>query len=216
MPKKRTREIRQCRPMLHIFCEGANTEPWYFRQYINRFSRQPSRIVVEKTAKNTPVALVREAQKMMRGIKKHSGDIFWVVFDRESTVKYPESLHDQARQLAAANGINIAISNVCFEVWMLLHRRDTAPACMNCDELLARKEFRDLFPDYDKSNEIVFTPEEIRHARLCAESMNAQTIAGADKSWTVPSKWNPYTNVHHVLNAIDTLNLSQPSQPDLS
>lgn len=201
MPKKLKHQVEQLRPVLHIFCEGANTEPWYFSRYINRFSRVPSRIKVEPTKKNTPVQLVQEAKKMK---KAHPNDQVWVVYDRESETKYPESRHQQARQLADSNGINIALSNVCFEVWLLLHRRQTCPMCINCDDLTSRKEFKELFPDYDKSDEVVFTPEEIELARKRAVVMNQQTIAGADPKWKYPSEWNPYTDAYRVLDAIDS------------
>lgn len=200
MPKKLDRHVELLRPVLHIFCEGSKTEPWYYKQYINRFCRVPSRIQIEPTKENTPVRLVKEALKRK---KEHPNDLFWVVFDRESEAECPESLHQQARQLAEANGISIALSNVCFEVWLLLHRRQTCPMCQSCGDLLSRKEFKESFPDYKKSEEIVFTPQQIGDARKRAVALNRQTMAVADPSWTVPSKWNPYTDAHKVLDAID-------------
>lgn len=205
MPKKRKQIVRELRPVLHIFCEGAKTEPHYFDQYIRRFAKSPSRICIERTKKNTPVQLVQEAKKMCGRSNVLKEDVFWVVFDRESEQKYPEALHDQARQLAQANGIHIALSNVCFEAWLLLHRRETCPACNCCEELTSRKEFREAFPKYAKGVEILFAKSEIDKARVRAYAMNLRTKSGADPSWTVPSKWNPYTDVGCVLDAIDEL-----------
>ena len=200
MPKKLNRQVERIRPVLHIFCEGSETEPWYYKQYINRFCRVPSRIQIEPTKENTPVRLVKEALKLKM---QQPNDLFWVVFDRESEAECPESLHQQARQLAEANGISIALSNVCFEVWLLLHRRQTCPMCQSCGDLLSRKEFKEAFSDYKKSEEIVFTPQQIGDARKRAVALNRQTMAVAAPSWTVPSKWNPYTDAHKVLDAID-------------
>lgn len=201
MPKKLKHQVEQLRPVLHLFCEGANTEPWYYKQYIKRFCRVPSRVIIEPTKKNTPVQLVQVAKRMK---KTHPNDPVWVVYDRESVAKYSEELHQQARQLAEANGINVALSNVCFEVWLLLHRRQSCPACSCCDALTSRKEFKEAFPHYDKADEINFKPEEIDAARRRAEAMNQQTIAGADPKWKYPSEWNPYTDAYRVLDAIDS------------
>ena len=154
MPKKLNRQVERIRPVLHIFCEGSKTEPWYYKQYINRFCRVPMRVQIEPTKETAPVRLLKEALKRK---KEHPNDLFWVVFDRESEAECPESSHQQARQLAEANDISIALSNVCFEVWLLLHRRQTCPMCQSCGDLLSRKEFKEAFPDYKKSEEIAST-----------------------------------------------------------
>lgn len=204
MPKKCKPASIALRPVLHIFCEGSKTEPHYFEQYRQRFCVVPSRIKVEPTKKNNPVGLVQEAIKKQRQKDIPKTDQFWVIFDREAESSIPEAIHAQARKMAEEHGVQIALSNICFEVWLLLHRRKNVAQCDCCDTLLKRREFRDLFPSYEKGEPIHFSKEEITAARKNAVLLNKQTIDGADPSWTVPSRWNPYTDVYKVLDAIDT------------
>lgn len=204
MPKHDKRPVRQVLPVLHIFCEGSKTEPNYIEHYKDLFCRnKKASIVVEKTEKTTPVQLVETAIQLKNSPMVGKNDKFWVVYDRESPVKYSEKFHQEARDKAAANGIHIALSNVCFEVWLLLHFQPTCAACNTCAELTGRKDFKSYFDKYEKGAECTYTPEAIMAARANAAKLNERTIKAADKSWNVPSMWNPYTDVHKLLDAID-------------
>lgn len=204
MHSREKRPVRQLRPVLHIFCEGSKTEPNYIEHYKDLFCcEKKASIEVEKTAKTTPVQLVEEAIRMKASSFVGKDDVFWVVYDRESPAKYDEKLHKEARDKAEANGIHIALSNVCFEVWLLMHFQPTCAACNTCAELIGRKDFRAHFEEYEKGAECTYTPEQIMTARCNAEKLNTRTINAADKSWVVPSMWNPYTDVHKLLEAID-------------
>lgn len=201
MPKKSKLVTIPLKPILHILCEGSKTEPQYFYQYISRFCRVPVRVKVEKTKRNTPLELVKEAIKLKK--KSPSCDVFWIVYDRESEINCSEYIHQQVRDIAKTNGIQIAISNICFEVWLLLHYTKSIPQCDSCLALTNRREFQENFPRYLKNAEIHFSREDIDNARENAKEMNQRTISGSDSSWNVPSKWNPYTNVYEVLDSID-------------
>lgn len=200
--KRRTRQ-RRISPVLHVFCEGEKTEPNYISRYKDLFCEKAVAIKIEKTEKNTPVQLVQAAVSCKQSNRDALQDEYWVVYDRESPAKYSEKLHAQARDLACRHGIHIALSNVCFEVWLLLHKQRTCAACNSCAELLGRADFKAAFDGYEKGSPCTLTREQIIQARDRAEKLNANTIAGADKDWKVPSKWNPYTNVHELLVAID-------------
>ena len=204
MRSREHRQVRQPRPVLHIFCEGLKTEPNYIEHYKDLFCRgKRASIVVEKTDKTTPVQLVETALQHKNSPSASQNDEYWVVYDRESSVKYDEKLHQLARGKAKSGGINIALSNVCFEVWLLMHFQSTCAACNTCEELTERKDFKRYFPKYEKGAECTYTPEQIMTARCNAEKLNKRTINAANKSWTVPSMWNPYTDVHKLLAAID-------------
>jgi hypothetical protein len=203
MPKKQKRQQRDLKPRLHIFCEGEKTEPNYLNGYIDRYFPGTKLTRVHETKKNTPVQLVNEAiaEKTRRDIPEE--DQFWVVYDRESPVKYSDAKHEEAYAKAKANGIKIAFSNVCFEVWLLLHFQATVPAFNTCDDLCKRSPLKKYIPNYDKGAKRNYTETEISNARKNAVKLNKQTIAGADASWTKPYQWNPYTDVYMLLNAMD-------------
>ena len=68
-----------------------------------------------------PRRLVEEARAAKRAVRgqQTSASEYWCVFDVEAPAPH-ERLHE-AVQMASANGISLAISNPCFELWLVLH-----------------------------------------------------------------------------------------------
>jgi hypothetical protein len=108
-----------------IVCEGKVTEPYYFddlrvlvRSVID-LKLEPAgapKKVVERA-----VELKREAERLARRSRDLNDryDEVWCVFDVD---EHP--LLAEAKQQALANGLDVAISNPCFELWVLLHFQD--------------------------------------------------------------------------------------------
>ncbi|MEA3544220.1 MAG: RloB family protein [Thermodesulfobacteriota bacterium] len=201
MPKKRDAGRKSPNPRLHIFCEGEKTEPNYLRGYVEGKFPGTRLSPVRQTSKNTPVQLVEEAIKEKGN--NPSGDLFWVVFDREAENKYADALHNEARTKAKAAGVNIAFSNVCFEVWILLHFQTNVATYSSYSDLLKQSSLKTHIKDYDKGKKRLFTETEISTARRNAEALNKRTKVGADPAWRHPYQWNPYTDVYKLLDAID-------------
>ncbi len=200
MPKRKNRPEQKLKPLFHIFCEGEKTEPNYLSKYIGRNFPRAKLFKIEKTEKNTPIQLVEEALKAKE--RNPDGDIFWVVYDRESPTKYDDAFHSEARQKAGVN-IHIALSNVCFEVWLLLHFQNTSAPYTSCKDLLKNSNLKKKhIKNYDKANNRDYSSEEIAFARKNAERLNTQTKRGAN-SLRHLHQWNPYTDVHKLLDAID-------------
>ena len=103
-----------------VFCEGVASEP----DYIYALKRLPE--VRQHTWLNieidpdqgVPLTLVKRAVE--RKLCDDEVDECWCVFDVEWPRNHP-NLTD-AVQLAKAKGISLAISNPCFELWLILHR----------------------------------------------------------------------------------------------
>ncbi|MCC5844566.1 MAG: RloB domain-containing protein [Verrucomicrobia bacterium] len=203
MPKTRAKQQYKLKPRLHIFCEGEKTEPNYLTKYIETRFPGTRLSPVRKTDKNTPVQLVEEAIAAKKEKGNPKGDKFWVVFDREAKNKYSDTLHAKARRKADEEGIHIAISNVCFEVWILLHFQNTVAPYSSYTDLWNRSDLRLHISNYEKGSVYTFSNEQIKSARANAAIMNQQTCAGADSSWSNPHQWNPYSDVHLLLDAID-------------
>ncbi|RAY15257.1 RloB domain-containing protein [Actinomadura craniellae] len=128
---KRTTGKRPELRTIVVFCEGVNSEP----DYIRGLKKLPH--VAANTAldlrihpkQGVPLTLVKMA-------KEHKWDPevdeCWCIFDVEWPRNHPHL--PEAVELARANGINLAISNPCFELWLILHYRnhssfvDTDPA----------------------------------------------------------------------------------------
>jgi len=212
MPKNRDNANKEVKPVFHIYCEGE-TEEAYLESYIDKFysgNRRLKVIKMEKTNKNTAKELVDEAVKSLK--KCPEGDTFWVVYDCESEHnKYFHEHHKIAYDKAQPKNISIAISNVCFEVWILLHFQATVRPYNSYDDLIKNSPLRDLckkrgLDDYKKGNKQLFDilkKKELDDAKTRAERMNQNTQENADPKWTMPYQWNPYTNVHELLDAID-------------
>jgi hypothetical protein len=212
MPKKKNSPTLDLKPVLHIYCEGEKTEPNYFNGYIDRFfeaNRRLKVVKIEPTKKNTPKQLVDVAVAAQK--EAPDGDEFWVVYDRESEHKYKDSLHANAYEKAQAKGVFVAISNVCFEIWLLLHFQNSSASYTNYDDLRTNNTLRAEckkrgLPDYDKGNQTIFSKlneTEITQARDRAKKLNKLTEQAADASRTKPYQWNPYTDVYKLLDAID-------------
>jgi RloB-like protein len=127
-PLKRKVAIRKPRKTLVVFCEGEKTEP----QYLGGLKRLPwvrdvaaVDIRIETghggSVPRTLVSLAADART--RAIDEEGEiDEFWCVFDVEWPKNHP-SLSEAIRQ-AHDNDIKLAVSNPCFELWLILHFQD--------------------------------------------------------------------------------------------
>jgi hypothetical protein len=138
-PLRRRVATRKPRKTFLILCEGERTEP----EYLNALKRQPSvrdvaavdLRVVTGHGRTAPRALVTMAvEARSRAVDEDAEiDQFWCVFDVEWPQNHPGL--PAAIEEADRNKIRVAVSNPCFELWLILHLRDhsrwldTAEAC---------------------------------------------------------------------------------------
>ena len=120
---KRRSPFRKVLPRILIVCEGTKTEPGYFEDFRQRYRRV---VELELSPGGVPKTLVERAVEKKRDADAKAGkdenesyDEGWCVFDIDDHPKI-----DDAKQQAKDNGIELAISNPCFELWVLLHFQD--------------------------------------------------------------------------------------------
>ncbi|TVZ41922.1 RloB-like protein [Alteromonadaceae bacterium 2753L.S.0a.02] len=212
MPKKRPRPVRQPKAVMHIYCEGEKTEPNYINGYINskhQGNRRLKIIRIEKTQKNTPIQLVEEALKQQKSRSIPEEDIFWVVYDRESNQKYSDDLHKKAYEKAGSR-LKIAISNVCFEIWILLHFQEVTAPYMNYEDLYRNSQLCNHlknigFKKYEKSAASLYPllDKKVDDAKIRAEKMNDAAKNSSGINDPKPYQLNPFTDLHKLLDAID-------------
>lgn len=197
--------------MMHILCEGSKTEPYYIKSYIDMYANDKAKIIqIPPTKKNTPVQLVDEAVFLKKSNSTSEDDEFWVVYDRESVAKYSNALHARAWSKANSNNINIAFSNICFELWILQHfELDTAPYS-SCDDLMSNSKLKQHLlkvnlKNYEKGNRDLFNKiyKGIGNARVRAARLNLTSLNSAAQGRKTPYFLNSYTNIHELLDAID-------------
>lgn len=107
-----------------ILCEGKNTEPHYFLTLVK--SKRTTTIELEVDPnRGVPTTLVKRAIERKKLSDRRGGDPrdkfdqIWCVFDVDEHPNLSETL-----QLAKANEICVALSNPCFEIWVLWHFQD--------------------------------------------------------------------------------------------
>ena len=118
---RRPLSARPSRREFLVFVEGLVTEEDYLTHWHRRYRRSVS--IEIHDFRGTPMALVERAAKAKQKNEKderrgrgRAHDEVWCVFDVD---EHPRL--DEAVQLAAREGINLAISNPCIELWFLLH-----------------------------------------------------------------------------------------------
>lgn len=121
-PLRRNVAVRQPKKTLQIFCEGERTEP----EYLLALKREPevrdvSAVDLQVELGSTgsvPMTLVNLA---VEAIRNSDGEV-WCVFDVEWPQNHPNLV--EACDKARRHGIRLAISNPCFELWLVLHHRE--------------------------------------------------------------------------------------------
>jgi len=126
-PLRRRTPRREPRKRLLVLCEGKVTEPGYLRAFRHEHRSQlvEVEVVPECGVPKTLVELAAERKKRAEKEARRSGDPYlrydevWCVLDIDA---HPNLL--EAKQQAGDNGLKLAISNPCFELWILLHFQD--------------------------------------------------------------------------------------------
>lgn len=115
-----------------IVCEDENTEPYYFNQFKEMFLEiLPKETVFLRsvgTGRNS-LGVVEQAILHRKRLIEESGkevDQTWAVFDKDDLDKTEGNVKNfiKAFELGKLEDINIAYSNECFELWLLLHFED--------------------------------------------------------------------------------------------
>lgn len=104
-----------------IVTEGQRTEPEYLKNFAIIHSAKTVEVIPIGIG-GEPKAVVRRAIDELRRANKDSlgrRDSVWAVFDRDEHPRFYE-----AKDLASAHGVRLALSNPCFELWGIFHYRD--------------------------------------------------------------------------------------------
>jgi hypothetical protein len=190
------------RDRILIVCEGHATEPEYFRSLRHELRAGPVVIKINDES-GVPKTLVERAVELKKDAARDAKgegdsnlryDEVWCVFDVDTHPNLPAAL-----QQAAANRINVALSNPCFEIWILLHFEDHRSFI---DAKGAAHSCRRHLPDYQK---------RITYAELKDKYQTAVARAIALKAWQSTrgnAEGNPSTNVHTLTERLRSLGRS--------
>jgi hypothetical protein len=177
-----------------IVVEGEATEKQYL-EAIRRSLRLPEgNLEIVHEGCTSPKEIVAAAKKKKAAQKSDPYDAVWCVFDVDQNT--PQTL-SEAFQMAKANKIFIALSNPCFELWLLLHEKEhtasisTKEVQHKCFELGLVNEKHIQKPD-----ELLQKCSVARQRAKRLDDMHEQN------GTTGHAKQNPSTGVYKLIDAI--------------
>jgi hypothetical protein len=209
MPRKRDdlrrrKWIAEPRPRVLVCCEGEVTEPSYLNGLKGELRIRLVHIEVVPGGSNPKTLVdyaVQKKQQAEREARREKDDNLkydevWCVFDVDAHEHIPEAKHR-----AGASKINLAISNPCFELWLLLHFQEQHA---HIERHQAQSACRAHMPGYDKevSFDLVFPHYQLA-VQPAVELDHWQETRGCAGE-------NPSTGVHRLTTRI--MELSREEQ----
>lgn len=193
----RRKPFRRRLPIILIVCEGSVTEPQYFEGFRN--SCKNARVDIELIDEGgyDPLTLVKHAKmrkaKARRTAQRQndlniSYNAVWCVFD----VDDHHHISD-AKQEARDAGIELAISNPCFELWLLLHHQEPPGAQ---SRLKIRQLLKKHVSDYEKHVDYERYRTGYDAAVKRAEQLDRLAMQGGDEGR------NPTSGVYRLTEII--------------
>ncbi|GAA4908453.1 RloB family protein [Streptomyces coeruleoprunus] len=212
---------------VYIFTEGEVTEPEYIDLILKEGTPAKPDQRVERHFQNAnaaskyrkPLAMVQEAVRVLHKVEREAKDAglkerdwnwpqVWVLFDRDDH----QGISDAFR--LAKEGVKIAYSHPCFELWRLLHYQNyTSTFGGVCGDANSRLRQQQGFAQTYGANVRAVSEQQAKHikpgqllrtddrnryaeARKHAEKINARHSPNTDRN-----NWDPYTDVHEFIES---------------
>ncbi|MGO7181471.1 RloB family protein [Rhizobium brockwellii] len=180
-----------------IFSEGKNTEPEYFYAIARSIKGALVKVEVVRAA-GTPKTIASKALAFRKDGRRRNLSSFeekdqtWVVFDRDEHDAVKESIDNLTK-----NGIGIAFTNPCFELWLILHIEDFDKPI---DRHAVQKHLESICSEYSirhgKKPDCMQFMINVEVAEDRATKMNERRLnEGAEQQ-------APWTTVHQLTRAI--------------
>jgi len=196
---------RATRSSILIVCEGSKTEPKYFERVLAKWKLATVEVLPARGSAPTTIVADAALRKKARRVEaSHSNvvaeyDEVWCVFDVDAHPKIKTAI-----KTADENGIDVALTNPCFEFWLLLHfvRFGTT----NQTRHQVQRKLRQYIPGYEKGGDLgddVFDGigTAIRHAE---DILRSQWQVNPEKAEKL-LKCNPSTAVHLVIKKLRSM-----------
>ena len=180
-----------------MFCEGTRTEPEYVRALkqepaVHKVASVDIRIV--NVGDTAPLTLVNAAAEARARQDRDDVDEVWCLFDVEWPQNHPNL--KQAVNRAQHAGVRLAISNPCFELWLVLHfKRQSA--------WLTTDQSRDLRGALDGSSDKGLDGASYMSRRADARQRARALTAMHDGNETPFPHDNPSSGMFQFLDAIE-------------
>ena len=146
---RRRRHVTEPQRRFLIYCEGTETEPSYFQaireRYINTQIEPIGVGGVARTVAQQAITCAKDlrSQRRRRASRSPSyqeSDQVWAVFDHD---EHPDI--QDAMATCRDNSVEVADSNPCFELWLVLHIEDYDKPATPPD---IQSHLHALYPEY--------------------------------------------------------------------
>lgn len=142
--------------------EGECTEIQYFERL--QTSNLKILAIPPVNGRTSPEHILGNLKQYLEKNSLYEDDLVWLLIDRDRwTQAQLSSVITQCAQYSTPPGINLAVSNPCFEIWLILHHTSDLTGAGSSTSAIAKlKQLRNN--SYNKSNCPVYSVEEIRLA----------------------------------------------------
>jgi hypothetical protein len=202
---------RALKPTITVYCEGESTEYHYLNDFqLDHRSHDRNVKIIRKGSRIEE--MVKEAIERLESVEKSktakdAGDSVWCVFDDDERPK----IADQ-RMALEREGVQVAFSNPCFELWALYHFRPSVGVLKSKQaqkELQSEKDMTSY--DHERGARLKYEALKPRYEYAVSNAKNARLCRERDGD----PHGNPSTTVHLLLEEIrrvgrDPDNYSKP------
>lgn len=207
---------RSPKKLFLIACEGEKTEPNYINDMVESYKRAGkiaigSRVLIVNHQHTDPAGVLKD---LLAHPYFEDAEQRWIVVDRDEVenIKSENGGHTQenfdfAMQESASHNVDVAYSNPCFELWLVLHfeYRDSSSSRVDIQkkalELLKKEKILRVSDKIDdlkaaKGLFMVLGEKRLNTARKNAEKLYCRHGENRD---------NPSTSVHKLVDAVESL-----------
>jgi len=192
----KTRDAR----LFVIATEDTNAPKQYFKIF-EKMSSRVSIVVCETTDnRSSPRHVIDRLVEHRRNEDLNEDDQLWALLDTDHWIKRNHVAGlNEARAVARQNGIRLAMSNPCFDLWLLLHHMDLPCGHGICDANGVAEHMRRNGVQFNKQRLNVgdYTPATVR---LAIERSVRMMAADAGSGWPQSTG----TQMHLLLEELRT------------
>ena len=208
---RKSRVVETQKHYIDIYCEGKKTECFYFESFKKRINKNFVRIHIEGDGRSTQSLVkyaIRKRDEKASIRRKQTVDI-WVVFDKDDNNDF-----DAAIQLAKEEEMKVAWSNEAFEIWYILHFNPRVSGMKrqgHADEITKHiSKYRPNF-EYEKNIESMYDILDECAGAQADAIKRAKKLHTEEFAGETPSKSNPCTTVHLLVEALNDLKAAPPA-----
>ena len=163
-PRKRSSANRDA-SLIVIATEGAKTERIYFKDFISpKYYQNPRvhvNVIKRKSNKSAPKYVIDALDEFKKEYRLRGDDELWMVIDTDN---WPDKQLSDVATKCHQKDYSLAVSNPCFELWLLLHVKDLdeygadmlkkleSNHKVNQNRTVLENELSQILDGYNKSN----------------------------------------------------------------